>query len=79
VSSNSDYNNIQGNTVRRGTETNKQKYGIRIDSISGDANLVANNDCYQGGETAGISDFGTGTNPGAGNRNNNGTWSTTPN
>ena len=79
VSSNSDYNNIQGNTIRRGTETNKQKWGIRIDSSSGDANLVANNDCYQAGVTAGISNVGTGTEFGAGNRNNNGTWSTTPN
>ena len=79
VSGNSDYNNIQGNTVRKGTETNQQKYGIRIESGLCEYNLVANNDCYYGGVDGGISNSGLNTSFGAGNRNNDGSWSTTPN
>jgi len=56
-----DYNNIQGNTVRRGTGTNKQRYGIRINSVECDNNLVINNDLYQAGVTADNYDAGTGT------------------
>jgi parallel beta-helix repeat protein len=78
VTSDSDYNNIQGNTVRRGTGGNQQRYGIRINLTGCDNNLVANNDCYVGGVTAGISSVEP-LETGAGNRNNDGTWSTTPN
>jgi len=78
VTSDSDYNNIQGNTVRRGTGGNQQRYGIRINLADCNNNLVANNDCYVGGVTAGISNVAP-IETGAGNRNNDGTWSTTPN
>jgi len=61
VDGNCDYNNIQGNTVRRGTGTNKQRYGIRINSADCDNNLVINNDLYQAGVTADNYDAGTGT------------------
>lgn len=72
-----DSNNVQANICRKGTLTNKSAYGIRI--APGTANLITNNDCYTGGSTAGISNAGTDTNFGAGNRNNDGTWSTIPN
>jgi parallel beta-helix repeat protein len=72
-----DYNNIQGNICRQGALTNRPRYGIRISFGTG--NLVTNNDCYDGGLTNGISDAGTATSFGAGNRNRDGTWSTTPN
>lgn len=70
-------NNVQGNLCRRGPIGIYAAYGIRV--ASGTDNLVCNNDCYQGGNTGGIFDAGTGTNFGAGNRNGDGTWSTTPN
>ena len=73
----SDRNNIQGNTCRKGVEASKSKYGIRINN--GSDNLITNNDCYTGGETAGISDAGTGTSFGNGDRMNDGSFSTTPN
>jgi parallel beta-helix repeat protein len=56
-----DYNSIQGNTVRRGTGANQQRYGIRIDTADCDGNLVINNDLYLAGATADYSDAGTGT------------------
>jgi len=59
LESSSNHNNIQGNTVRRGTGTNKQRYGINI--ASGSNNLVINNDLYQAGVTADNCDSGTGT------------------
>ncbi|MCG8515664.1 MAG: phage tail protein [Halanaerobiales bacterium] len=67
------YCNIQNNTCRA---NGVSEYGIRI---SGTGNLVSNNDCYNSGIIAGILNEGTSTNFGSGNRNNNGTWSTTPN
>jgi hypothetical protein len=70
---------IQTNYIRKGSKTNKPKWGIAIEFNTSNSNLVTNNDCYTGGETAGIYNAGTGTSFGAGNRNNNGTWSTTPN
>ncbi len=72
----SNYNNIQGNTVRRGAGAKKQNTGIMV--LSGTNNLVVNNDCYDGGTTNGI-DNAVFIETGAGNRNNDGTWSTTPN
>ncbi len=60
ASNSSDYNNIQGNTVRSGNETNKQRYGISIFSgVTG--NLVINNDIYQAGVTGDYYNAGTGT------------------
>lgn len=70
-------NNIQGNLCRRGDIGVYASYGIRV--VSGTDNLVCNNDCYLGGSTGGIYNAGTGTNFGAGNRNGDGTWGTTPN
>lgn len=74
---NSSYNNIQNNTCRKGNEIYAPQYGIHVSSGTG--NLVTNNDCFDGGSNKGIYNTGTATNFGAGNRNNNGTWSTTPN
>ena len=71
-----DYNNIQGNTCRKGSGPNYPYAGITIAASTG--NLVSSNDCYTGGATAGISDSGTSTNFGSGNRVNSGAWSTTP-
>jgi parallel beta-helix repeat protein len=55
------FNNIQGNTVRRGIGGNQQRYGIRINSADCDNNLVINNNLYQAGVAADNSDAGTGT------------------
>lgn len=71
-------NIIKGNICRAGLGTNKPKYGIRINSANCDVTCVTNNDCYTGGVTNGISNAGSNTNFGAGNRVNGGTWSTTP-
>lgn len=57
----SDYNNIQGNTIRQGVGANKQRYGIRINVATCDENLVITNDLYNAGTTANFSDAGTGT------------------
>jgi len=57
---NSNYNNIQGNTVRKGTGSKQQNTGITI--LSGTNNFVANNDLYQAGAAAAkFSDAGTET------------------
>ncbi len=72
IISSSDYNNIQGNTVRQGTGAKQQRYGISINSTNCDNNLVINNDLYQAGATADLSDAGTGTIV-AGNRLSDGT------
>jgi parallel beta-helix repeat protein len=49
------YNNIQGNTCRAGTNTNKPRYGINISTAWGacTGNSIVNNDLYNDG-------FGTG-------------------
>jgi hypothetical protein len=75
----SENNVIQNNICRSGDNANKPRYGIHVCDPYAHNTLVANNDCYQSGVTAGILDTGTSTNFGAGNRNNDGTWSTTPN
>jgi parallel beta-helix repeat protein len=79
IGSNSDNNDIQSNICRKGSQANKPKYGIRVENVDCNNNLITNNDCYTGGETNGISDAGTNTSLGAGNRNNNGSWSVAPN
>ncbi|MBP1988531.1 right-handed parallel beta-helix repeat-containing protein [Paenibacillus eucommiae] len=68
---------FQGNVCRRGSQSNKPALGILL-SGTGSGNLVTNNDCYQGGTLFGISDLHTATLFGAGNRNNGGSFSTTP-
>lgn len=75
----SEYNAIQHNICRVGDNQYKAKYGIRINDNECRYTLISSNDCYQSGTTAGVSNAGTNTNFGAGNRNNNGTWSATPN
>jgi parallel beta-helix repeat protein len=71
-------NSIQNNVCRKGSGTQKPKYGISISQSAITYTLIANNDCYEGGVTRGIYDLGTNTTFGQ-NRNNDGTWSTTPN
>jgi parallel beta-helix repeat protein len=75
---NGSYNNIQGNTCRKGTGSNLPAYGIQINNANCTSNLINNNDCYTGGATAGIANSGTTTNFGAGNRVNSGAWSLVP-
>jgi len=60
VRNDSNYNNIQGNTVRRGTGAKQQCYGIWIRTNCNN-NLVINNDIYQAGVTSDYYDQGTGT------------------
>jgi len=73
----SSYNSVTNNTCRKGALTNAPRYGIRIDSSYCNGNLINGNDCYTGGVTAGISDAGTSSNFGSGNRLNDGTWGIT--
>ncbi len=75
---NASYNTIQGNTCREGSNSNKPNYGIWVSNSGCTSNLISSNDCYTSGLTAGISDAGTSTNFGSGNRVNSGAWSTTP-
>jgi len=60
IGTNSSYNNIQGNTIRRGTGAKQQRYGICVWGTC-DYNLVINNDLYQAGVMADNCDSGTGT------------------
>lgn len=79
VENDSDDNNIQGNTIRRHESPQSPTYGIRLADSTCNGNIVSNNDCYQGGTSTangGISDAGTGTIFGSGNRLNNGAWAT---
>lgn len=72
---------IQHNICRKtGIDSIVQSNGIWIHGGTIKA-LISNNDCYQGGSSNGIGIYYTvtDTNFGAGNRNNDGTWSTTPN
>lgn len=71
----SNENTISGNVCRMESQAgdNWSKYGINI--ASGARNWVANNNCYQGGNTAGIADSGTGTIRDPGNILRLGTWS----
>jgi len=61
VYNNSDYNNIQGNTVRHAGGANQHRYGINISAADCDGSLVINNDLYLAGRTADYNDAGTGT------------------
>lgn len=68
VNADADYNQIHGNICRRGSLANKPAYGVRIHSTDCNANFVTNNDLYDSGTTANLSDNGTGTVTAAGNR-----------
>lgn len=63
IDSSGNYNNVQSNTVRRGSAT--PTYGIRVKNNTG--NLITNNDLYDSGTTA-FSNGGTDTITTAGNR-----------
>ncbi|TVY09986.1 phage tail spike protein [Paenibacillus cremeus] len=58
------YNTIQSNTIR--LNGNTAGYAIRVGSGTG--NYVTNNDCINGYATSALSDSGTSTNIGSGNR-----------
>lgn len=58
------YNNIQGNVIRKGASTT-QNYAV---TITGQSNVVTNNDMYAGYIVGGLYDLGTGTITTAGNR-----------
>jgi len=61
IEANSDYNNVQGNTVRHAGGAKQHRYGINIASAGCDGTLVINNDLYLAGKTADYNDAGTGT------------------
>jgi hypothetical protein len=63
--------------LHNATEINNQAYGISVGAGCYDT-LVDGNDCYAGGRQGGISDAGTNTVFGAGNRNWAGGYSVTP-
>jgi len=68
IASNSDDNNVQGNTVRHLGGGNQHKYGIEINDTASATNLVTNNDIKNSGKTASLFDNGVGTVTTAGNR-----------
>ena len=61
-------NNIQHNTIRRGSLSMKPAYGIWIQSADCDRNLVTNNDLYLSGTTKSLKNDGSNTVVTAGNR-----------
>lgn len=65
ITSGADYNNVQGNLVRKGAPSTR--YGIRVDAGT-TGNFVCNNDLHDAGATNNFSDAGTGTITAAGNR-----------
>ena len=59
VTTGSTYNNIQGNTCRKGSGKNLPAFGIQIQSVAGfscTGNLVTGNDLYQSGATMSLYD-----------------------
>jgi len=58
----SDYNLIVGNVCRRGTQTNRPRYGINISNDACDRNCLIGNDLYDSGSTGDLNDVPT-TNP----------------
>lgn len=61
-------NQLQMNTVRKGSGNIRPRYGVNIADTSSSHNFVANNDLLGGGETAAFFDAGTGTITISGNR-----------
>jgi hypothetical protein len=61
IDGSSNYNSVQGNTVRHAGGANQHKYGIYININTCNGTLVINNDLYLSGRTANLSDAGTGT------------------
>jgi parallel beta-helix repeat protein len=69
ITTNSDYNNVQGNTCRSAGGAKVPRYGINIADATCDGNMVTNNDIHNDGFGTGtINDSGTGTVTAAGNR-----------
>lgn len=67
---------IQGNTIRKGVQTNKPQYAINVNAANVNCCLISSNDCFEGGQTGTFRDQGTNTSWGAGNRKNDGSWAT---
>lgn len=61
LTTNCDRNLIQGNSSRRGALAKKQRWGFSIATSDCDANVVGQNDFYDGGSTGYARDLGTGT------------------
>ncbi len=61
ITNNSDFNNFQGNSIRRGESQNQQRYGIHVESPDCEGNYIKNNDLHRAGATSDISDSGTST------------------
>ena len=59
LTSDSNYNTVVENIVRKGTLANKPRYGINIDMATCDKNTVRLNNLYNAGETANLNDGGT--------------------
>jgi len=55
------FNLIQGNICRIGTEAKRPKYGIDIETADCDYNMIQGNDLYDSGATGDLNDAGTGT------------------
>lgn len=68
IGSNSDDNNVQGNTVRHLGGANQHKYGLEVNDAASGINLVTNNDLKNSGRTSSFFDNGGGTVTTAGNR-----------
>jgi parallel beta-helix repeat protein len=69
LTTNSDYNNVQGNTCRSAGGAKVPRYGINIADATCDSNMVTNNDVHNDGFGTGtINDSGTNTVTAAGNR-----------
>ena len=62
-----DYNNIQGNLIRRGAGAAQPKYGIEF-LVGADNNWYLNNDLFEAGKTGAVNNLGTGNITTAGNR-----------
>lgn len=61
IAGDSDYNLIDGNTVRIGYTFYEQRYGLYIQASFCNSNMVINNDLYDSGSTTDYLDDGTGT------------------
>ncbi|MEA1998142.1 MAG: right-handed parallel beta-helix repeat-containing protein [Euryarchaeota archaeon] len=69
VTTDSNYNNIQGNTSRSAGGAKVPRYGINVADATCNGNMVTNNDVHNDGFGTGtINDSGTGTVTAAGNR-----------
>ncbi|MBD2866824.1 right-handed parallel beta-helix repeat-containing protein [Paenibacillus oceani] len=77
ITSGSANNHVSANTVRAGLAAIRPQYGIKVDQGC-PHNLVSANDCFESGSASGIVSLDSTTLFGAGNRNNDGSFSTVP-